>query len=85
MISWMRKKKKISALSMINAEYLVASMGSCEVVWLRKLFGELFEKVPHMNVIYCDNKSWILLSKNCIFNDRSMHIKIRYHYIWDMA
>eukprot|EP00253_Pinus_taeda_P027783 PITA_27783 len=43
MISWMSRKQKSVALSMIEAKYIIANMASREVVWLRMLFGELFE------------------------------------------
>lgn len=36
-------------------------------------------------VIYCDNQSGIHLSENLMFHDRSKHIDIRYHFIWDMV
>lgn len=60
-------------------------MASCEVVWLRKIFGELFEQVPDTTVIYCDNNSEIRLAKNLVFHDKSKHIEIKYHYIRDMV
>jgi hypothetical protein len=34
-------------------------------------------------VIHCDNQSCIKLSENLMFHDRSKHIDIRYHFIWD--
>eukprot|EP00253_Pinus_taeda_P012051 PITA_12051 len=37
LISWMSRKQKSVALSTADAEYIVASMASCEAVWLRKL------------------------------------------------
>ena len=60
-------------------------MASYEVVWLRKLFGELFKKVLDTTVIYCDNKSRICLEKNHVFHDKSKHIEIRYQFIRDMV
>ena len=35
--------------------------------------------------IYCDNPSCIKLTENPLFNDKSKHIEIKYHYIWDMV
>ena len=55
MVSWLSRKQKSVALSIAEAEYNVASMVCCEVVWLRKLFSELFEHVLDTIVIYCDN------------------------------
>jgi len=59
MISWMSRKQNSVTLSTTEAEYIVASMASCEAVWLRKFFGELFEQVLDMTVIYCGNKNGI--------------------------
>lgn len=59
MISWMSRKQNFVALSMAKVEYVFSGMASCEVVWLRKLFEDLFEKILDTIVIYCDNKSGI--------------------------
>ena len=55
LISWMSRKQKSMALSTAEAEFIAASMACCEAVWLRKLFGELFENVLDATVILCDN------------------------------
>lgn len=60
-------------------------MANYEAVWLRKLFGELFERVLDTTVIYFDNKSGICLAKNLLFHDKSKHIEIWYHYNRDMV
>ena len=44
-ISWMSRKEKSIALSIAEAEYIVVSMACCKIVWMRKLFSELFEHV----------------------------------------
>jgi len=53
----MRKKQKFVVLNTTEEKYIVDSMASCEAVWSRNLFGELFEKVLDTIVIYCENKS----------------------------
>ena len=55
----MSRKQKSVALSTVKAEYIAASMASCEAVWLRKLFGEMFEHVLDTIVILCDSQSGI--------------------------
>ena len=80
----MSKKQKSVALSIAEVEYIAASMASCEAVWLRKLFSELFGFTLDTTVILCDNQSGIRLSENPVFHDCSKHIDIRYHYIRDM-
>jgi len=81
MILWMIRKQKYVALSTTEAEYILANLASYEAVWLRKLFGELFEQVLDRKIIHCDNKSGMCLSDNPMFHDKSKHIEIRYHYI----
>ena len=81
----MRRKQKLVALSTANAEYIAASMACCEVVWLRKLFSELFEHMLDTTMIFCDNQSGIHLSENPVFHDHSKHIDIKYHFIRDMV
>ena len=73
------------ALSTAEAEYIAASMACCEAIWLRKLFSELFRHVLDTTMILCDNQSGIWLSENPVFHDRSKHIDIKYHFIWDMV
>jgi len=77
----MSRKQKSVALSTAEAEYIAASMASCEAVWLRKLFSELFGHALDTTMILCDNQSGILLSEALVFHDRSKHIDIRYHFI----
>ena len=73
------------ALSTAEAEYIATSMACCEAVWLRKLFSELFGHALDTIVIFCDKWSGIRLSENSVFDDRSKHIDIRYHFIRDMV
>ena len=59
--------------------------GLCEVVWLRKLFSELFRNVLDTTMILCDNQSGIRLSKNPVVHDQSNHVDGWYHFIQDMV
>ena len=77
----MSRKQKSVALSTMEAEYIAVSMACCEVVWLRKLFSELFAHVLDTTIILCDNQSGIWLSENPVFHDRSKHIDIKYPLI----
>jgi len=64
------------ALSSAEAEYMEASLAACESIWLRKLLMGLFGEELDATVIHYDNQSYIKLSKNLVFNDRSKHIEI---------
>ena len=85
MISWSSRKQNSVALSTKKAECITASDASQEVVWLRKLLVALFGEVLETTVVYCDNQSYVKLSENLVFHDRSKHIEMRYHFIKEMA
>jgi hypothetical protein len=82
-ISWFSWKQKSVSLSSAEAEYMAASLASCEAIWLQKLLMGLFDQVLDTTVIHCDNQSCIKLFANSVFHDRSKHIEIRYHFIQD--
>jgi hypothetical protein len=82
-VSWFNRKQTSMALSSIEAEYMAASLVSCEAIWLHKLLAGLSGQVLEPTVIYCDNQSCVKLLKNPVFHDRSKHIEIRYHFIID--
>ena len=71
------------ALSLAEAEYIVASMVTCEAIWLRELLVALFDQKNEIAEIHYHNQSCIKLTENPMFHDRSKHIDIRYHFIRD--
>ena len=79
-ISWFSRKQSCVALSIAEAEYVVACSTSCEAVWLRKLLYDLFDLQLDATCIYCDNQSCVKLSKNPVFHDKSKHIEIKSNF-----
>ncbi len=75
------KKQSTFALSSTEVEYRGAAMAACEVVWLRKLLGDLGLHVDRQIVIYCDNLNNIQLARNPVFHARTKHIEVHYHFI----
>ena len=49
------------------------------------MLAGLFDGKIDVTDIHCDNQSCIKMTKNPVFHDKSKHIKIRYHYIYDMV
>jgi hypothetical protein len=80
-VSWQSSKQKIVALSSCEAEYVAATSGACQGIWLRRLLGELLGHDDGAIELRVDNKSAIALTKNPVFHDRSKHIQIRFHFI----
>jgi hypothetical protein len=85
MISRQSRKQPNISLSTTEAEYIVACSSSCKATWLQNLLTDLFDLDMEATTILCDNESFIKMTKNHVFYDRSKHIEIRYHYIRDMV
>jgi hypothetical protein len=85
MISWQSRKQSSIALSTMEAEYIATFSTSCKAIWLRNLLTSLFDLEMEATTILCDNQSYIKITENPVFHDRSKHIEILYHYIHDMV
>jgi hypothetical protein len=82
-VSWYKRKQISVALNSSEVEYMEASQDACEAIWMRKILVGLFSSHLDLIMIHCDNQSFIKLSINPVFHDRSKHIYIRYHHIRD--
>ena len=82
-ISWMSLKQKVVALSTCEAEYVAAATAACQVVWLRRLLGELTGVEAHPPALMVDNQPAIALAKNPVLHDRSKHIDVKFHFLRD--
>ena len=83
-ISWTSRAQKTIALSSTEAEYMVLSDCSRQVVWMHTLLGELgynLKPIP----ICGDNQGSIFITSNPVTKKRSKHIDIRYHYIREVV
>jgi hypothetical protein len=79
--SWASKRRERVAHSSAEAEYVSASETTKQVVWLRKILGDMGEKQDMTTVLFCDNKSAIAMTKNSVFHSRIKHINLKHHYI----
>jgi hypothetical protein len=80
LISWTSHAQKTVALSSTEAEYMVLSDCSRQVVWMHTLLGELDYKLIAIPICG-DNQGSIFIASNPVTEKRSKHIDIRYHYI----
>jgi len=79
-VSWMSRIQKIVALSTTEAEYVVVTEASKELIWLQGLLTEL-GFMQDKCALYSDSQSAIHLAKNSTFHSRTKHIGLRYHFI----
>jgi hypothetical protein len=85
MISWQSRKQSIISLSTTEEKYIVSYSTNCESIWIRKLLTGLFDLEMESTVILCDNHSFIKMTNNPMFHDKSKHIEMRYHYVRDIV
>eukprot|EP00253_Pinus_taeda_P036689 PITA_36689 len=82
-ISWMSKKQSIVALSTTEAEYIVATHPSKEVVLLQRLCSSMGFLQGAVR-IDCDSQSAIFLANNPTDHSKPKHIDVQYHFMRDM-
>lgn len=70
-------------MSSCEAEFMVATAAACQAIWLKNLLRQITDMSSEPVVIFVDNNSVIDLTKNPVFQGRSKHINVRYHFIRD--
>ena len=80
-ISWSSKKQEIVLLSTTESEYVAATHGMKEALWLHNLLAEVFEPLMDATTLFSDNQSVIALTRDHQFHARTKHIEVHYHFI----
>ena len=70
------------ALSTAEAEYIAAAACAQDLVNLKGLLNDL--NIQNNTILYCDNKSSILMSKSNENSKRAKHIDIKNHFLRDL-
>ncbi|CAG8658362.1 15291_t:CDS:1, partial [Acaulospora colombiana] len=83
-ISWSSKKQTVVALSSTEAEYIAAAHATRHATWLQRLLTDIGLE-NHANTLYIDNQSAISLANDVMFNQRTKHIDIQYHYLREVV
>ena len=88
LVSWKSSKQQSINLFSIEAEYVEQTTTVIHIVWIRRLLTKLKIDDIHLEkdltTIYADNQKTIKLATNFVFQKRSKHIAVRYHYIRDL-
>ncbi|XP_066324298.1 secreted RxLR effector protein 161-like [Miscanthus floridulus] len=66
LISWLSLKQKVVALSTCEVEYVAAATAACQVMWLRRLLGEVTCVEAQPPALIVDNQPAIALAKNLV-------------------
>ena len=86
-MSWKSSKQETIADFTTKVEYIIASMASKEVVWIKNFIIELRVVLNIANLVelYCDNNGAIAQTKEPRSHQRSKHILQRFHLIRDIV
>lgn len=84
-ISWCSRKQSVVSLSTCESEFISAAECVKELLYFKAVLQDLLgETVKIKLYLFEDNKGTIDLMKNGIFNRRSRHIDVRYHFLHEV-
>ena len=80
-VSWSSKKQEIVSLSTTESKYMAATHGMKEGLWLQSLLTEIFEPFTDTTMLFLDNQSAIVLTRDHQYHTCTKHIDVHYHFI----
>ena len=75
-ISWSSKQQEIVLLSTTKSEYIVATHGMKEVLWLHSLLSEVFGTITAPTTLFLDNQAAIVLMCDHQYHSHTKHIDV---------
>ena len=83
LVSWQFVKQQVVALSSYEAEYIMTTSASTQALWLARLLDDQLGREAKAMELRVDSMAVLALAKNPIFHERSKHIRVKYHFIWN--
>lgn len=83
LISWSSKRQQTVSRSNAEAEYRGVANTVDETCWLRNLLLELHVPITKATLIFCDNVSSVYLSSNPVKHQRTKHVELDLHFVWE--
>jgi hypothetical protein len=81
LVSWRSKKQAVVARSTAEAEYRAMTLSICEMMWLKRLLGELKVLRNGTMRLHCDNVAAINIANNPVLFERTKHVEIDKFFI----
>lgn len=82
-VSWKTMNQHVVSRSSAKAKYRSMAVTLCELKWLRQLLDDLCVSITQPVFLHCDNQAAICIAANLIFHERTKHIEIDCHFVWD--
>ena len=82
LISWKSRGQKSVTLSSTEAEYVAVSEVCAEIIFIKYILEFLDVKVEYPVTVMCDNVGAIFLSYNAKNSNRTKHVDIQAHFVW---
>lgn len=80
-ISWSSVRQPMLSLSSTKAQHKLVCVATCEVIWLKRVRTAIGMMMKSATLLWYDTQSCIALTMNPIFQSRTKHVDIQYHYI----
>uniref|UniRef100_A0A3Q7ECF9 Reverse transcriptase Ty1/copia-type domain-containing protein n=1 Tax=Solanum lycopersicum TaxID=4081 RepID=A0A3Q7ECF9_SOLLC len=84
-ISWSFRKQPIITLSTTEVEFFATAACACQAIWMRRILKEIGHVKAAGTKLICVNSSTTKLSKNPVLYGCSKNIRIRFHFLRDLA
>lgn len=84
-LSWASRRQDCVTLSTLEAEYVALTETCQEVIWLRRLLGDLEEEQRNATVINEDNQGCLSFARSERFSKRSKHIETKLHFVKNLC
>jgi hypothetical protein len=81
LVSWSARKQATVSRSSTEPEYKALANATTELIWVEAVLSELGVSLQEKPCLWCDNLGATDLSANPIFNARTKHIEIDYHFV----
>lgn len=82
-VVWFSRKQNLVTDSTTYAEYVAAHDGTCDIIWLRRLFHNFGFEQLNPTPLFCDNEAAINITKSKNFSQSTKHIDLKYHFTKD--
>ena len=83
LISWKSKKQTNVSRSSAKAKYRAMENTCLELTWLHYILQDLRVTQSSLMSFFSNNQAKLYIATNLVFNERTKHIEINCHIVWE--